>query len=133
MSVLEVFSAGGAGLSSARPVLMPLMNSEENKSPRVRKVNPKYAGVEHIRRLFYPEESKVAPALPGTKIQAMDESVKRERKSSIAIQVGTLLLKSRRKTRVQSTFQSRLSMTQTQGLMLILYLVTYFFVCSSAA
>ena len=87
-------SAGGAGLSSARPVLMPLMNSEENKSPRVRKVNPKYAGVEHIRRLFYPKEVKVVPALPETKIQAMDESGKRKRKASIAIQVGTLLLKS---------------------------------------
>lgn len=94
MYVLNDCPGGGAGLSSAHPEHMPPMTSEGGNLPRARKVNPKYAGVEHVRRLLHPDESKVASALPETTIQVVHGSGKKKRKASIAIQVGILLLKS---------------------------------------
>lgn len=86
-SVLEGCIDGGAGLSSTHPEALPLISCGAGKLPRAREVNPRYAGVDAIRRLVYPGEPKAASQSPRTEIQAVDESGKKKRKAFIDSQV----------------------------------------------
>ena len=87
-SVLEGCPDGGACFSSTHPEALPLISCGAGKLPRAQKVNPRYAGVDAIRRLVHPEEPKATSQSPRTEIQAVDESGTKKRKAFIASQVG---------------------------------------------